>query len=229
MITIDKDRKLLLMYHDHAGDPSKNIKDKMYNEINEYQLISGYICPKCERVLKAYYIGVPSHIRTGVNNPFFKSPRSSYSSAPTLSLKEGTNAGGSYLNLEYHENLCDLKVFEYRGILDAVSIFYKNNKPQDSDPLTHEQLQLLANRILAGQVPGLKPVYDVCSVDEPLLAVNANEIGTYKGSVWINEKTIDYMVKYAAPELPSEENTENTEDSKAATQTSVETCSVIAE
>lgn len=209
MIRIDDERNLLLMFHDIEGKNSTSINEKIDCGINEYPLISGYVCPKCNEVLRAYYIGIPSHLtdkNSHSTNPYLteKTKSNSYSSyaGPSLNCKEGICKGGSYFYLRNHENFCELRVFEYRGILYALTQLYASVKSKDTEPLTKHQLNLLAERILNNEVPGLIAIRDVCNVDEPLLAINGKEMGSHASSAFLLDRLVEYMIKYADTELP---------------------------
>ena len=226
MIVIDKERQMLVMYTDTEGNTSKSIKEKQNDEIFEFPLISGYTCPECKRVLRAYYIGVPRHLALRVSNPFRED--SNYDRGiPPIYHKEGTSKDGSYYYIQSHERHCKLYVFEYRGIRNALLSFIKTfNK--DQNPFTPQQIDILTERIANNQLPGAQAIYDVCKVDEPLLGFHGEKAGTFNSSTYFGENIVKYLTMYARPELPVLEGNEtkisdNTSIATSEIETSIST------
>lgn len=216
MITIDEEGKILYMKSE--PEDHDDIKKRTQEEFHEFPLISGYVCPECNRVIMAYYVGAHPHIN-GNNNPFMERTKhydNRYHSGD-LSCKEGTCHGGSYFRLENHEHQCKYKIYTTRGISNALNEIYKSQSLKEQPiEFTTERSLRLTERILNGEVPGMTIVEDVCGIDDPLLAVDQTEIKALRGTYWVDEKVIEYMLKYSEAELPvdepEEEETKSEED-----------------
>jgi hypothetical protein len=214
MITIDKEGKILYMKSE--PDDHADIKKRTEEEFYEFPLISGYVCPDCNRVIMAYYVGIHPYVHNH-GNPFQEKTKhysSGYHSG-SLGCTEGTCHGGSYYLLNNHEHQCKHKIYSTRGIFNAITAIYESKThKEDSIVLTKERILLLIERILNGDVPGMTIIEDVCGVDEPILAIDQTKIGTYKGSGYVEDKAIEYMIKYSGPELPVDEPKEEETDLK---------------
>jgi hypothetical protein len=221
MITIDKEGKILYMKSE--PEDYDDIKKRSQEEFYEFPLISGYICPECNRVIMAYYVGAHPYVESN-KNPFMEKTKhyNGHYHSGDLGCKEGTCHGGSYFRLENHEHQCKYKIYSTRGISNSLNTIYKSQSHKEQPiEFTTERLLRLVERILNGEVPGMTIIEDVCGVDEPLLAIDQSEIGVYKGSHWTDEKAVEYMIKYSGPELPVDEPEE--EETEIETKSSIET------
>jgi len=196
-ISIDKERNFFLLFHDLSDKPSHN-NTTSDTKIHEFPLISGYVCPECGKVIKAYYTGVPDHLLNSSSstqqNPYLHNEKKSYGNK-MISSKEGFCNGGSYFILQCHEHFCKLYILDSPGILNALKMICSKHCFDEVPTLTDGQLEIVAAKIVDNKVPGLFLVNDVCNVDEPLLAIDIKILDISTTSYYFNDNIVKYIEK----------------------------------
>ena len=126
----------------------------------DFQCVSAYVCPHCNKVLAAYYAGKITDLE-----PFIEDPALKYHY--TL----GTSNGGQYLLLDDHNHKKGCPGWEIVS-LSARSITYSIDVWARRNEVGSESLQKLCEMIAASKVPGFDIVQDACGADDPIVLYN---------------------------------------------------------
>lgn len=147
MIKIDEERKEIVFIPDETAEE--------HPPQRSFPLLSAYVCPRCKRILAAYFQGYLSASDIG-----FYQKESHY--------VIGSVPGGHYLKLENHQGFsyygsenCPWELFTGRGVVENLRAFARN---RDIAPGLVAQL---ADKI--GGLKGFILIEDVCGKDGPML------------------------------------------------------------
>lgn len=120
-----------------------------------FTLLSGYVCPFCNKILAAYFQGQMSEAEI----EYYREEKPRY--------VFGSVGGGHYVKVEHHEgyyndsNRCSWEVYSKRGIVENLRTFAKQ----------HEVSLVLVKQFAekVGSIPGFCAVQDVCGKDKEML------------------------------------------------------------
>lgn len=183
MIQIDKNKKMIYFYpiqhefynHFKNNGPFDNTDENKLMKCS-LNLISGYICPDCNMILAAYYIGNPSvnpvnYIESLTNDLDYFEPEISKTSYYSNNSK---NTGYIKLNRDVHApKNCPSFVSYIKGYTEPIYEFLKplNKSEIPSD----EQIKTFSESVLNNEIPGIEYIHDICNNDFPLLKINSKK------------------------------------------------------
>lgn len=164
MIEIDAENKKIFFYF-LKEDLKKN--DKRDDEMHEFDLLSCHKCPKCGKIIDAYYVGtlpIGDSSNEFYCHPYLPSNASYNRYDPHY--KYGHEYGGGYLILFNHNDTCKLRIAPTGGVINGIKYFI------DKDiEVSDIQLKKIAGDIFENKLPGVFLIEDVCKQREPMLAV----------------------------------------------------------
>ncbi|KPQ43967.1 MAG: hypothetical protein MPEBLZ_01435 [Candidatus Methanoperedens nitroreducens] len=137
-----------------------------------FDLISAYVCPICNKILRAYYIGIIP--KEAVNNYIEKN---SINNLPEMGLAIGNAGGGQYLKNTSHfdkysrSSSCKWEEIPFRGVKTCLEALFEKLDRQHTGYAVPEKLIELVNK---NQFEGILLVPDVCGKDLPMLIYNEN-------------------------------------------------------
>jgi hypothetical protein len=165
MIKIDSEQKKI-----HFFTPYQAGKEKGTLPPLTFDLISGYICPVCSKIIRAYYIGMmPKHLidnyveKIGLNE------------LPEMQLVVGNAGGGQYLKNTSHfdkysrSSSCKWEEIPLRGVKTCLEALFEKIDSQKKVNTIPEKLIELVSKT---EFEGIKLVPDVCGKDLPMLIFN---------------------------------------------------------
>lgn len=171
MIEIDKDSKKIFFYY--SQDEIK--KNSRYDtEMHEFDLLSGHVCPECNRLIDGYYVGMlPIDEASGswFKHPYVPTSNSGYSVLDPH-YKYGHKYGGGYLILcNHNDTLCRTIIANKVGIIEGIKSFIDIEKFNPSD----FRIKKFAVDILENKVSGVFIIEDVCNQRSPILAIDKKQ------------------------------------------------------
>lgn len=125
-------------------------------------LLSGFVCPKCREVLKAYF-------KTDKPVDIGQQESRTYDQEQFRSLNV---PGGQALISETHReygSTCDLKIYWAPSLRHNLSAWLRNLHPDRF----WETYDVGLTQVKAERIPGLIPIWDVCGGNACLLGFNA--------------------------------------------------------
>jgi hypothetical protein len=167
MIKIDSEQKKI-----HFFTPYQARKEKGTPPPLTFDLISAYICPVCNKIIRAYYIGmIPKHLidnyveKTGLNE------------LPEMQLAVGNAGGGQYLKNTSHfdkysrSSSCKWEEIPLRGVKTCLESLFEKMDTQKKGHTIPQKMFELVNK---NEFEGIKLVLDVCGKDLPMLIFNVD-------------------------------------------------------
>ncbi len=119
MIDIDPNTNKIFFYYS-AEEIKKYSKhdDQMY----EFELLSGYVCPECNKIINAFYVGeLPIETSSGSyhKHPYLPTPNNYCVSDPHYNF--GHEYGGGYLIMcNHNETYCKNHIASIVGIMEGI-------------------------------------------------------------------------------------------------------------
>jgi hypothetical protein len=185
MIKIDHDQKKI-----HFFTPYQARKEKGTPPPLTFDLVSAYVCPICNKIIRAYYIGVMS--KHSIDNYVEKT---GLNELPEMQLVVGNAGGGQYLKNTSHfdkysrSSSCKWEEIPLRGVKTCLeALFEKIDTKKKGYTLPEKLVELVSKN----EFEGIKLVPDVCGKDLPLLIFNENMlagIGLDKVDALVDQKT----------------------------------------
>ena len=129
-------------------------------QARDFQCISAYVCPMCENILLAYFVGYIEKLADYAEKDSMK-----------YAYEMGNCNGGQWMELKdyTHKEYCKWKYVTARGVSNGIEAFLKQYKA------TITNKQTLIDAIEKG-LDGFKIVPDEMGVDAPLLMYNETQI-----------------------------------------------------
>ena len=165
MIKIDSENKKIHFYTPYSIE-KENLPPQTFD------LISAYVCPICNKILRAYYIGmmpketINNYIeKTGLNN------------LPELYIAVGTASGGQYIKNTSHfdkysrSSSCKWEEIPFRGVEICLEALFEKLDRQNTGYTVPEKLIELVSK---NEFKGILLVPDACGKDLPMLIYNEN-------------------------------------------------------
>ncbi len=137
-----------------------------------FDLISAYVCPICNKILRAYYIGVIP--KDAVNNYIEKN---GLNYLPEMYPAVGNAGGGQYLKNTSHfdkysrSSSCKWEEIPFRGVKTCLEALFEKLDRQHTGYAVPEKLIELVSK---NGFDGIQVVPDVCGKDLPMLIYNEN-------------------------------------------------------
>lgn len=141
------------------------VKNQPETPTRDFKLLSGYVCPECRMVLRAYFVGymVPEAI-------------GGYTEKETLkyAYEAGAAQGGQWIALHdhNHKSVCSWEIAggSARGIEQSVDSYLKIHSIEVKDR------EGMISAISAGSLTGFKLIQDEARADLPILIYNRDEL-----------------------------------------------------
>ncbi|WAM22656.1 MAG: hypothetical protein OI715_00755 (plasmid) [Candidatus Methanoperedens sp.] len=165
MIKIDSEQKKI-----HFFTPYQAGKEKGTLPPLTFDLISGYICPVCSKIIRAYYIGMMP--KNSIDNYVEKIGSNEL---PEMRLEVGNAGGGQYLKNTSHfdkysrSSSCKWEEIPFRGVKTCLEALFERIDTQKKVHIIPDKLIELVNK---NEFEGIKLVPDVCEKDLPMLVYN---------------------------------------------------------
>lgn len=170
MIEIDPESKKIFFYY--SPEEIKH-NPKRDDTMHEFELLSGYVCPECKKVLDAYYIGelkIGSSSNEYYSHPYF--PSNSYDKHYPH-YKYGHNYGGGYLGMYNHnDTFCKTYIASTGGIIEGIKSIINLITPKPQMMPTDSMIRNFASSIFEKKIQGVSFIEDVCKKREPILTVD---------------------------------------------------------
>ncbi len=189
MIKIDPEQKKI-----HFFTPYQARREKGTPPPLTFDLISAYICPVCNKILRAYYTGMVS--KTNIDLYIEKT---GYNQLPEMQLVAGNASGGQYLKNTSHfdkyspDRSCKWEEIPLRGVKTCLDALFEKLDIQKKGYKIPDKLIELVNN---NQFEGIKLVPDVCGKDLPMLIFNENMLSNTKKK----KKNLDIEAQYQRKE-----------------------------
>lgn len=176
MIEINAETRKIFFYYEL--ELIKNNPHRFDDKIHEFDLLSGYICPECNKVLEAYYVGtLPIEDQDGKWNrhPYLPTRNTGYNISDPH-YEYGHEYGGGYLKLMNHkETYCKIQVSKTVGVIEGIKEFISGIIPTPEIVPTELMLKTFAADIFENKIPGIFLIEDVCKIRAPKLAIDIKE------------------------------------------------------
>ncbi len=165
MIKIDAEQKKI-----HFFTPYQARKEKGTLPPLTFDLISAYICPVCNKIIRAYYIGMSP--KNGIDNYVEKT---GLHDLPEMQLVAGNAGGGQYIKNTSHfdkysrSSSCKWEEIPLRGVKTCLeALFEKIDNHKKGYTIPDKLIGLVSKN----EFEGIKLVPDVCGKDLPMLIFN---------------------------------------------------------
>ncbi len=165
MIKIDAEQKKI-----HFFTPYQARKEKGTPPPLTFDLVSAYICPICNKIIRAYYIGMAP--KQSIDNYVEKT---GLHDLPEMRLVAGNAGGGQYLKNTSHfdkysrSSSCKWEEIPLRGVKTCLEALFEKLDTQKKRYTIPEKLIELVSK---NEFEGIKLVPDVCRIDLPMLIFN---------------------------------------------------------
>jgi hypothetical protein len=192
MIKIDSETKKIFFFY---SPEELKINGKHDENMYDFDLLSGFICPECKRVIDAYYVGIlPIKESDGWrNHPYLPKNNGYCVTNPHYSF--GHKYGGGYIGLCNHNDItCKIKIAGTVGIMEGIKNFISWIIPTPEIVPSDFMIKKFANDILENKIPGVFLIEDVCKQRSPILAINRKEFA--KGIEYPGYSEFDKEYKY---------------------------------
>jgi hypothetical protein len=189
MIKIDSEQKKI-----HFFTPYQARKEKETPPTLTFDLISAYICPVCNKIIRAYYIGMVS--KHGIGDYIEKTGSNE---RPEMQLEVGNAGGGQYLKITSHFDKysrscsCKWEEIPLRGVKTCLEALFEKLDTQKKGYTIPEKLIEFVSK---NEFEGIKLVPDVCGKDLPMLIFNENMLSDTKKK----KKNLDIETQYQRKE-----------------------------
>ncbi len=171
MIKIDAEQKKI-----HFFTPYQARKEKGTPPPLTFDLISAYICPVCNKIIRAYYIGMSP--KNGIDNYVEKT---GLHDLPEMQLVVGNAGGGQYLKNTSHfdkysrSSSCKWEEIPLRGVKNCLeALFEKIDNHKNGYTIPDKLIGLVSKN----EFEGIKLVPDVCGKDLPMLIFNEDMLAS---------------------------------------------------
>lgn len=184
MIQIDKQKQKIYFYPDRNVfyERLKDVSSFNNNDPDtekqlmkcSFDLMNGYICPTCNMIISAAYIG-----RCPVNPDCYSSHLNNNNKI-TKGKYENNYCSYSYNNIESicidqktHSDNCNSYITKSKGYINPLRECLKLDEfNEDDNKPTNEQLKEFSRFILDNKIPGINYLYDICNNDYPCIIIN---------------------------------------------------------
>ncbi len=175
MIKIDHEQKKIHFFLPYRVESTENNAPPL-----SFDLISAYICPVCNKIIRAYYIGfipkedIGKYIEKIGSNDL-----------PEMQLVTGNACGGQYLKNTSHfdkysrVSSCKWEEIPLRGVKNCLEALFEKLDEQKKNIAIPEKLIELVSK---NEFEGIKLVPDVCGKDEPMLVFNEDTLAGIDGA-----------------------------------------------
>lgn len=164
MIEIDAENKKIFFYYSPKELKQKERRDEtMY----EFSLLSGHVCPECNKVLDAYYVGtlpIGGSSGTYSSHPYVPNPNGGYDRFNPR-YKFGHKHGGGYLIMCNHNDICAVHTASVGGIVEGIESIID---PKIEIKPTNDMIKKFAEN----NIPGMSLIKDPANKRAPILAIN---------------------------------------------------------
>jgi hypothetical protein len=169
MIEIDTNTQKIFFYYSPEEIKQNSKRD---DEMHEFDLLSGHVCPDCKRVIDAFYVGrLPIRENYSSSHPYMPSRNGTYNSYDPH-YKFGHKHGGGYLIMYNHNDACKTHTCGTVGLEDGLrSVVNKESEVKPTDYM----IKMFAEKVLENKIPGISLIQDVCNKRAPVLAINKKE------------------------------------------------------
>ena len=136
-----------------------------------FDLISAYVCPVCNKILRAYYIGMMP--KDAINNYIEKKGQNNL---PEMQLVIGNAGGGQYLKnsshfQKYSSDNCKWEEIPFRGVKTRLEALFERLDSQHNGYAVPQKLIELVSK---NELKGIQLVPDICGKYLPMLVYNEN-------------------------------------------------------